>query len=140
LIHEKRKKFHGRKTMLENLKTINEICRQRIKQLRKDHYYSLEKIGGVCGVGKTTVRKWENGQIINMKIDNIQALADFYHVDAIWLFGLNVPKEKEAENYVSLRKKLENKISHYSDNELEKIETFTINFIDKNKQKGETNG
>jgi repressor LexA len=117
--------------MSENLKNTDALCRERIKELRKDHHYSLEKIGDVCGVGKTTVRKWENGQITNMKIDNIQTLADFYHVDAGWLFGLNVPKEIETEIHASLRKKLENKLLFYSEDQLAKIETFLINFIDK---------
>ena len=41
----------------------------RIKRLRSENNMTLEELGNKVGVGKSTVRKWENGIIVkgNMK-------------------------------------------------------------------------
>lgn len=48
----------------------------RIHQLRKEKDFTLEYIGKVVGVAKSTVRKWENGDITSIRSDKIQKLAD----------------------------------------------------------------
>ena len=35
---------------------------------------TLEEVGNAVGVGKSTVRKWENGEIENMKRDKIEKI------------------------------------------------------------------
>lgn len=47
----------------------------RIKQLRMQKGYTLEELGNIVGVGKSTVRKWETGAIANMRRDKIAKLA-----------------------------------------------------------------
>lgn len=47
----------------------------RIKQLRLQKGYTLEELGKIVGVGKSTVRKWETGAIANMRRDKIAKLA-----------------------------------------------------------------
>ena len=49
---------------------------EKIKRLRTEKGMTLEELGNKVGVGKSTVRKWENGIIANMKRDKIQKLAD----------------------------------------------------------------
>jgi len=48
----------------------------RIHQLRKAKGLTLEYVGKYVGVAKSTVRKWENGDIESIRSDNIQRLAD----------------------------------------------------------------
>lgn len=48
---------------------------QRIHNLRKAHGLTLEQVGQAVGVGRSTVRKWENGIIANMRRDKIKKLA-----------------------------------------------------------------
>ena len=48
---------------------------EKIKELRRDRKMTLEQVGDIVGVGKSTVRKWENGIIENMKRDKIEKLA-----------------------------------------------------------------
>lgn len=50
---------------------MNEI----IKMKRLERNMSLEDVGKLVGVGKSTVRKWENGMIENMGRDKIVALS-----------------------------------------------------------------
>ena len=46
-----------------------------IKSRRKELNLTLEQVGDLVGVGKSTVRKWETGDIENMKRDKIVKLA-----------------------------------------------------------------
>ena len=48
----------------------------RIHDLRKSRNLTLEEVGKATGVAKSTVRKWENGDIVSIRSDKIQKLAD----------------------------------------------------------------
>lgn len=50
---------------------------------------TLEELGNKVGVGKSTVRKWENGMIANMRRDKIAKLADALNVSPAYLMGWN---------------------------------------------------
>lgn len=47
----------------------------KIKKLRQAQHMTLEEVGNIVGVGKSTVRKWETGEIANMRRDKIVLLA-----------------------------------------------------------------
>lgn len=51
---------------------------------------TLEEVGEYCGVGKSTVRKWETGMIQNMRRDKIALLANILHLDPVDLIGKEV--------------------------------------------------
>jgi len=53
----------------------NESIGAMIKARRLELGFSLEAVGKAVGVGRSTVRKWENGMIKNMGRDKIAALA-----------------------------------------------------------------
>lgn len=48
----------------------------RIHKLRKEKGLTLEYIGKMTGVAKSTVRKWESGDIASIRSANLQKLAD----------------------------------------------------------------
>ena len=48
---------------------------KKIEMLRKQRGMTLEELGDKVGVGKSTVRKWENGMIANMRRDKIAKIA-----------------------------------------------------------------
>lgn len=52
-----------------------------IKTRRAELNLTLEDIGKYVGVGKSTVKKWESGQIENMRRDKIALLANILQVD-----------------------------------------------------------
>lgn len=60
---------------------------EKIKELRKRRGLTLEEVGQVVGVGKSTVRKWENGDIKNMRRDKIALLAQALGVSPSTLMG-----------------------------------------------------
>lgn len=65
----------------------------KIKSLRKLQGLTLQEVGDAVGVGKSTVRKWESGDIENMRRDKIAALAKALHTTPAYLMGW---EEEEA--------------------------------------------
>ncbi len=67
----------------------------KIKQLRLERRMTLEQVGDIVGVGKSTVRKWEQGTIANMGRDKIARLANALGTTPAYLMGW---KEKTDSN------------------------------------------
>ena len=68
----------------------------KIYELRKKNNMTLEEVGSVVGVGKSTVRKWETGEIANMRRDKIAKLAEALHTTPAYLMGWNEGEEKSV--------------------------------------------
>lgn len=63
-----------------------------LKQRRQELGLTLEEVGEACGVGKSTVRKWETGAIKNMRRDKVLLLAKKLQVDPILIIdGIDAP-------------------------------------------------
>ena len=65
--------------------TVGEIIYNRRKELG----LTLEEIGNATGVSKSTVKKWENGYIANMRRDKIEKLAKVLQISPIVLLGID---------------------------------------------------
>ena len=68
----------------------------KIYELRKKNNMTLEEVGEIVGVGKSTVRKWETGQIANMRRDKIAKLAEALHTTPAYLMGWSENNEKSV--------------------------------------------
>lgn len=60
---------------------------QKIKFLREQQNMTLEELGNKVGVGKSTVRKWENGIIANMRRDKIAKIATALNCSPAYIMG-----------------------------------------------------
>jgi len=60
---------------------------EKIYKLRKEKGLTLEQLGDMVGVGKSTVRKWENGMIANMKRNKIIEVAKALNTTPAYLMG-----------------------------------------------------
>lgn len=60
---------------------------QKIHSLRVQKGLTLEELGNMVGVGKSTVRKWENGIIANMKRDKILKVSEALGTTPAYLMG-----------------------------------------------------
>lgn len=89
--------------------------KDKIKTLRLQHGLTLEQVGNYVGVGKSTVRKWENGLIANMKRDKIAKLAEVLHTTPAYLMGW---EEDLQETYI------EEELSQAKQDLIEKIKTL----------------
>lgn len=59
----------------------------KLHDLRVSQGLTLEQVGNVVGVGKSTVRKWETGEIANMRRDKIAKLAEALNTTPAYLMG-----------------------------------------------------
>lgn len=66
---------------------------EKIYNLRKQKGMTLEEVGNICGVGKSTVRKWETGFIANMRRDKIALLAKALDVSPAYLMDWDESEE-----------------------------------------------
>ena len=55
---------------------------------RKELGLTLEEVGNAVGVSKSTVKKWENGFISNMRRDKIEKLAKILEISPVRLLGI----------------------------------------------------
>lgn len=76
------------------MKEKNMIAAKRMKQCRLATNETLEQIGVLIGVHKTTVRRWETGETERISLPIIQKLAMHYNVSPAWLMGADVPMER----------------------------------------------
>lgn len=60
---------------------------EKMKALRMQQGLTLEDVGERVGVGKSTVRKWESGQIANMRRDKIVMVAKALGTTPSYLMG-----------------------------------------------------
>ena len=60
-----------------------------IKNKRLEMNLTLEEVGNLVGVGKSTVRKWENGMIENMGRDKIALLAKALNISPLILLDMD---------------------------------------------------
>ena len=58
----------------------------RIRDLREDHDYKQEYVAKYLGVQQTTYSKYELGKV-NVPVEMLMKLADFYHVSLDYLTG-----------------------------------------------------
>lgn len=70
--------------------------KDKIKQRREELGLTLEEVGNIVGVGKSTVRKWETGDIANMRRDKIAKLAVALRTSPAYLLGYD-ETEKTAD-------------------------------------------
>ena len=61
---------------------MNDIGKKMFER-RKELGLTLEEVGDAVGVGKSTVRRWENGMIRNMGRDKIAALAKVLQMNPV---------------------------------------------------------
>ncbi len=103
---------------------------KRIKELRLEKGLTLEQVGNVVGVGKSTVRKWETGMIANMKRDKIASLSKALGVSPSYLLGYTNEREsqptKEEAHLISL-------IEQLTEEEVEELSNFIDFLISKRK-------
>lgn len=57
----------------------------RLYNRRKELGLTLEAVGNLCGVGKSTVKKWETGKINNMGRDKIVSLSKALQVSPLFV-------------------------------------------------------
>ena len=76
---------------------------KRIKQKREELGLTLEELGQQLGVNKSTVSKWERGEVENIKRSLISKMSNIFHVAPDWLMGFEGTNNVNLTYYVDGR-------------------------------------
>lgn len=64
-----------------------------IKRLRTTNNMTQEQLGELLGVKKAAIQKYENGSIVNLKVDTIRKLCEIFKVmPYVFIFGTDEPE------------------------------------------------
>lgn len=64
-----------------------ETIGERIKELRISRRMTQEDLGEILGVKKAAIQKYENGGIVNLKIETIEKIAKIFEITPSYLMG-----------------------------------------------------
>lgn len=105
-----------------------------LKNRRLELNLTLEDVGNYVGVGKSTVRKWENGDITNMKRDKIVSLSKILKLDPLDIIDPNNELSNRNNRYIKavisgmnrLSSKRQKNVKNYVDSQLDEQENSKI--------------
>lgn len=73
------------------------LTARRLRQCREESKETLEQIGKLLGVNKSTVMRWERGDTSKVNLSTLHALARHFRVNTAWLMGLTDDTAPENE-------------------------------------------
>ena len=108
-----------------------------LKEKRLEKKLTLEQGGEIVGVGKSTVRKWENGMIENMGRDKIVSLSKALGISPLDILGIgdsedetNPIKKELNDIFDLLNSKRQRNVLNFASNQLDEQNN---NILDINK-------
>lgn len=102
-----------------------------LKEKRLEKNMTLEQVGNLIGVGKSTVRKWENGMIENMGRDKIILLSRALNISPLDILEMNTDDEKEDIKDIYLRLNKDNQaiVYDFAKSKLDEQNTISDNVV-----------
>ena len=102
-----------------------------LKEKRLEKNMTLEQVGNLIGVGKSTVRKWENGMIENMGRDKIILLSRALNISPLDILEMNTDDEKEdiKDTYLRLNKDNQAIVYDFAKSKLNEQNTISDNVV-----------
>ena len=102
-----------------------------LKEKRLEKNMTLEQVGNLIGVGKSTVRKWENGMIENMGRDKIILLSRALNISPLDILEMNIDDGKEDIKDIYLRLNEENQtiVYDFAKSKLNEQNTISDNVV-----------
>lgn len=102
-----------------------------IKERRKELKLSLKDIANKLNVSESLISRYENGDITNIPVDNIESLAKIYNVTPAYIMGWETERKKKLGDNINNKRKLYSdednyreiikKLNNFSNDELSKI-------------------
>lgn len=102
-----------------------------LKEKRLEKNMTLEQVGNLIGVGKSTVRKWENGMIENMGRDKIILLSRALNISPLDILEMNTDDGKEDIKDIYLRLNKDNQaiVYDFAKTKLDEQNTISDNVV-----------
>ena len=107
-----------------------------LKNRRLELGLTLKEVGDAVGVSQSTVKRWESGEIKNLRRDKIAALSQTLHTTPYYLMGWEKQEPKEVEEtqdeLLKKRKLLFDMSAKASSEDLDKILTIVDTLLEDN--------
>jgi transcriptional regulator with XRE-family HTH domain len=68
------------------------IIVDRIKEIRKDNQITLKELGAIMEISEATASRYESGEVDNIPLPRIKALAIKYGLNPAWILGMSDKK------------------------------------------------
>ena len=106
---------------------------EKLKALRKEKNATQQDVAKAVGVNRSTIGRWETGDIATLKAPQLKKLADFYNVNVLWLMNFDVARDPEQSVVSGKRKEIIKIIETLNSDQLDDIKKFIDAFILKEK-------
>lgn len=111
---------------------LKETTSKRIKELRLSHNLTMEVLAEKLGVSKSTIAKWENGYVENMRQDNIMKLASLFNVPPTYIMGYeNSENETKDADSDEQFEKFKNYYSQLNQDQRKVIDNLLASLVKK---------
>lgn len=107
---------------------------ERLIELRESLNLSKNKFAQKIGVNVSTLSRWESGKSETIRSNYLKVISDTFNVSPLWLFGFDVPMNKEEKQHETLRKKISNHLFDLTTLQLNVVNDLIESFL-KNKEK-----
>lgn len=102
---------------------------QLLRERRLALSLSLEYIGSCCGVSKSTVSRWETGNISKIKRSHIYLLSKILFLPVETILGVETNKKIIPANIVKKILEISQKLNKCSMEQLKEVDKFIDTFI-----------
>ena len=103
----------------------------RIKTLREEHNLTQTELAEIVGVTKTTVSRWETGNIETLKLSILEKLSQRFQVNPVWILGYDVQRKILSKEAETTKAELERSIRLMDEEQLRKTLAFVSEYIIK---------
>ena len=110
--------------------TFNYLVGQRIKDARKKQHMTIKELGDKVGLDKSTISRYERGEISTLDIEKIKEFAKVLNVSSAYLTGWDRPSyyDKELQKWLDAVGEL-----NFSDDEFNQLVNYAKFIISQRK-------
>ena len=125
----------------ENISTRMDVIMNKIKNLRENLGYSFQDLSEITGISKSTLQRYETGNIKNIPMDKFEILANALKTTPYklmsWDNGNNFLLSEKEKKIISIYRKLptekQNEVLNYANYQLSQVK-IKDNIINLNKE------
>ena len=110
---------------MQSIETIG----KRIIETRRDHNLTQQELAEIAQIQKSTVSRWESGEIKTLRIDKVKRIADALGYNPMWILGYETGKYPQSP---ATKKKIDgiyDRLTTMTDEQIDKLELFISNFF-----------
>lgn len=86
---------------------------EKLAEVIKESGLTYAELSEKCGISKSALQRYANGETPNIPLNRVEAIAKALNIDALALFGWEIPAQGEHMNNLSIRENIKNNLNKY---------------------------